>query len=46
MDMYEVIAKMIGAFKNGEADYERVSQKVYNDVVSGTIKGVTYDIWK
>ena len=46
MDMYEVIAKKIGAFKNGEADYERVSLKVYNDVVSGTIKGVTYDIWK
>jgi len=46
MDMYEVIAKKIGAFKNGETDYERVSLKVYNDVVSGTIKGVTYDIWK
>ncbi|MBQ7031426.1 MAG: ribosome biogenesis GTPase YlqF [Bacilli bacterium] len=46
MDMYKVIAKKIGAFKNGEADYERVSLKVYNDVVSGTIKGVTYDIWK
>jgi len=46
MDMYEAIAKKIGAFKNGEADYEKVSLKVYNDVVSGNIKGVTYDIWK
>jgi len=46
MEMYEVIAKKIGAFKNGEADYERVSLKVYNDVVSGVIKGVTFDIWK
>lgn len=46
MDMYEKIAKKIGAFKNGEADYERVSLKVYNDVVSGNIRGVTYDIWK
>lgn len=46
MDMYEVIAKKIGAFKNGEADFERVSLKVYNDVVSGVIKGVTYDKWK
>ena len=45
MDMYEVIAKKIGAFKNGEADYEKVSFKVYNDVVSGVIKGVTYDKW-
>ena len=44
--MYEVIAKKIGAFKNGEADYERVSLKVYNDVISGNIKGVTFDLWK
>jgi len=46
MEMYEKIAKKIGAFKSGEADYDKVSLKVYNDVVSGTIKGVTYDIWK
>ena len=46
MEMYEIIAKKIGCFKNGEADYERVSNKVYNDIVSGSIKGVTFDIWK
>ena len=46
MDMYEVIAKKIGAFKNNEADYERVSLKVYNDLISEKIKGVTFDIWK
>lgn len=46
MEMYEVIAKRIGAFRNGEADYERVSLKLYNDIISGTIKGVTFDIWK
>jgi len=46
MDMYEVIAKKIGAYKNGESDYEKVSQKVYNDIISGTIKGVTFDRWK
>ena len=46
MEMYEIIAKKIGCFKNGEADYERVSNKVYNDIVSGNIKGVTFDIWK
>ena len=44
--MYEVIAKKIGAYKNNEADYDRVSQKVYNDIISGNIKGVTFDIWK
>lgn len=46
MEMYEVIAKRIGAFRNGEADYERVSLKLYNDIISGTIKGVTFDVWK
>lgn len=46
MDMYEVIAKKISAFRNGEADYDRISLKVYNDVISGNIKGVTFDIWK
>ena len=46
MDMYETIAKKIGAYKNKEVDYERVSLKVYNDVISGNITGVTYDIWK
>ena len=46
MEMYEIIAKKIGAFKNGEIDYERVSQRVYNDVISGNIKGVTFDLWK
>ena len=46
MEMYETIAKKIGAFKNGEVDYDKVSLKVYNDVISGNIKGVTYDIWK
>lgn len=46
MEMYEVIGKRIGAFRNGEADYERVSLKLYNDIIGGTIKGVTFDIWK
>ncbi len=43
MEMYECIAKRIGAFKNNEVDYEKVSNKIYYDVVSGSIKGVTYD---
>lgn len=46
MEMYEIIAKKIGAFKNNEIIYEKVSEKVYNDVVSGKIKGVTWDEWK
>ena len=46
MEMYEIIGKKIGAFKNGEADYDKVSNKVYNDLVSGSINGVTLDRWK
>lgn len=43
MGMYEVIAKKIGVFKNNEVDYERVSLKIYADLVGGIIKGVTFD---
>ena len=46
IEMYDTIGKKIGAIKNGEAIYERVSEKVYNDVIGGKIKGVTWDEWK
>ncbi len=46
MEMYEIIGAHIGAYKNGETLYEKVSEKVYNDIVSGNIKGVTWDEWK
>ena len=45
-EVFEKIAKKIGAYKDGEVDYERVSLTIYNDVVSGKIKGVTFDQWK
>lgn len=32
--------------KDGEVNYEKVSIKLYNDLVNGKIKGVTFDIWK
>lgn len=43
MEIYEAIAKKIGAIKGDEIDYERISQKIYNDIVGGTIKGITFD---
>ena len=43
LEMYNIIGKKIGAIKNNEIDYDRVSNKVYNDLVSGIIKGVTFD---
>ena len=46
MIMYEIIAKKIGAIKNNEVDYDKVSEKVYNDLVGEKIKGVTLDRWQ
>ena len=46
LEMYEIIGKKIGAYKNGEIVYEKVSNKVYNDIVGGKIVGVTWDEWK
>ena len=44
--VFERIAIKIGAYKQGEVNYERVSERIYHDVVSGKIKGVTFDQWK
>ena len=44
--VFERIAKKIGAYKDSEVDYERVSERIYHDLVSGKIKGVTFDQWK
>lgn len=45
-EIFAEIAKKFKFFsKDGEIDYEKVSEKVYNDIVSGAIKGVTFDRW-
>ena len=46
MEVYNKIGKQIGAYKNGEADYERVSLRIINDVKDEHIKGITLDRWK
>ena len=43
LEAYENIGKRIGAFKNGEIDYEKVSFKLLNDLKNEYIKGVTFD---
>ena len=43
LEAYEIIAKNIGAMKNGEVDYERVSLKIVNDIKSESVKGITFD---
>ncbi len=42
-EVYNIIGKAMGAYKNGEADYERVSNKIVNDVKNEYIKGITFD---
>lgn len=43
METYETIGKKIGAMRNGEVDYERVSTKIINDIKLEKIKGITFD---
>ncbi|MBR1413441.1 MAG: ribosome biogenesis GTPase YlqF [Bacilli bacterium] len=43
VEVYDIIGKKIGAYRNGEADYDRVSNRVLNDIREGYIKGVTFD---
>ena len=46
-EVFASLAEKFNIFeKDGEIDYEKVSNKVYNDLVSGSLKGVTFDRWK
>jgi len=42
-DAFFVLAKKLNCVKNDEVDYEKVSFKLYNDLVSGKVRGVTFD---
>lgn len=45
-DMFLVFAEKFNAYtKDGEVDYDKVSQIIYNDLISGVLKGVTFDRW-
>jgi ribosome biogenesis GTPase A len=41
--VYETIAKKIGAIKNNEVDYEKVSTRIVTDMKNEYIKGITFD---
>lgn len=46
-EIFTSLSKKFNYFeKDGEIDYEKISNKVYNDLVSGALKGVTFDRWK
>lgn len=42
-DAYNIIAKSVGAVRAGEIDYERVSNKIINDIKGEYIKGIVFD---
>ena len=46
IDIMSLIAIKMGAIKNNEFDAEKVSLRLYNDIMNGKIKGVTFDQWK
>ncbi len=41
--VYEIIGTKIGAVKNGEVDYQRISRKIINDIKGEVIKNITFD---
>jgi ribosome biogenesis GTPase A len=43
LEAFYEIAKKQNFIKNDEVDYEKVSLKLYNDLTSGKIRGVTFD---
>lgn len=42
-EVYDIIGKRIGAIRNNEVDYEKVSTRIVNDVKNEYIKGITFD---
>ena len=42
-EVYEVIARKIGAIRKGEVDYDVVSKKIINDIRGSVIKNITFD---
>ena len=42
-EWYTKIARNIGAMRGNEVDYEKVSNRLINDIKDGYIKGVTFD---
>ncbi|MCI9280847.1 MAG: ribosome biogenesis GTPase YlqF [Bacilli bacterium] len=41
--IYEDLGKKMGAIRNGEPDYERISNRIINDIKDEYIKGVVFD---
>ena len=42
-EVYETLAKSMGAIRNNEVDYEKVSNRIINDIKNGYIKEIVFD---
>lgn len=43
LEMYEILGNKLGYISNHEVDYDKVSDKIYYDMLKGRIKGITLD---
>ncbi|MCM1052691.1 MAG: ribosome biogenesis GTPase YlqF [Ruminococcus sp.] len=41
--IYNELGRRMGAMRNGEADYERISNRIINDIKDEYIKGIVFD---
>lgn len=46
VEILEDLSSKWGFTRNNEPDYTRVSERIYNDVISGKVKNITLDICK
>ena len=42
-EVYEILAKNMGAYRHQEVDYEKVSNRIINDIRNNYIKGIVFD---
>lgn len=46
LEIIESLAKRWGFAKNNEVDYNRTSERIYNDLINGKVSGITLDVCK
>ena len=43
IEVFDNLSLKWGFTKNGETDFTKVSERLYNDIIGGKIKGITLD---
>jgi len=46
LEIIESLAKKWGFVKNGDVDYNRTSERIYNDLINGKVSKITLDLCK